>query len=143
MPLDPVSAALAAVLDDAHVAAIVADREALNAPLSVGEAETVARWCDAYADPNKAAEALVASQYRGCRISAPVKRTATAKAGEAEFVNPPGLIVRADEPAAYALACEMAGWAWKLDWKAATFPPYIADSARLRVRGPNLRLVKS
>lgn len=143
MPLDPVAAALASVLDAEHVAAILSDREAMGAPLTVGEAETVARWCDACVDPNVAAEALIGSRYRGCRISAPPKRPALAKAGEAQPGNPPGQIIRAEEPEAYALACELAGWAWKLDWKAATFPPYIADSARLRVRGPNLRLVKS
>lgn len=140
----PLRLALGAVLDRDHTEAIIADREALGVPLTLGDAELVARWCDSYADPNGAAEALIATRYRGCRIQSPGGRQPRVSdpqdAARAEMAFP--IIVRAAEPEAYAEACRLAGWGWKADWKAANFPANIAHRARLHANGRRFRVVK-
>lgn len=140
----PLRHALGMVLDTDHAVAIIADREALGVPLTLGDAEVVARWCDAYADPNAAAEALIANGYRGCRLPRPepARKVRRSAPEQPSTEIPPGHIVRADEPAAFAKACDLAGWDWKRDWKAATFPDDIAHRARLLVSAPQFRVVK-
>lgn len=139
----PLRLVLTSVMDLDHALAIIADRERMHVPLTLGDAEIVARWCDAYADPNTAAETLIATRYRGCRIPAPGWRPAAgddAMAAERDDLTF-GIIVRAAEPEAYAEACRLAGWGWKADWKAANFPGTIAHRARLLANGRRFRVV--
>ncbi len=141
-PLPPSAPRLALlrVLDEEHAEAVLADRELLDCPLTVADAETVARHCDQYADANKAAEILVETRYRGCRIRRPPKRSQRGDTSQAgEEVGRPTLgdaanIVRALEPAAFAKAIELSGWGYLADAKAAHFPPDIAERARLLVK---------
>lgn len=139
MPGDPVAELLGAVLDAAHVGAVMADRAALGCPLSVEDARVLVRHCDGYADPNLAAEALIATGYRGCRVAraAPQPKPRRPRADAADH-PPPGQIVRALEPVAYAIACDLAGWAWKAEWKAASFPDAIAARARQLAHGQHV-----
>src|SRR5690606_14005698 len=91
-----------------------------------------------YANPNAAADALVATRYRGCRISRlPASKSGQSSQGAGEGDGaasvPPGHINRAAEPEAFARAINLAGWGWKADWKACIFPEDIAAAARAAV----------